>query len=292
MPEKSFKANIYDVEVDDEGPDRRLPFADAIQRAGAETLENRVRNVSGKDRRLDNIDKVDGCFRLNFTTFEFSGPGRVRRPDPAMAIGLHRDESFSNETAALYDRDNNLVFLEAMRGGMSSGAIARYFREFGGEGAEYILVPRLDDDAAARARKQQVVRKVIMRVALGPAASADRRLGVGAIEAFGEEFGARSIDLEIKAGPERSHTLILERVRNFLGAFAERADDDVRIERLRLAGKEHDDDPLEIIDLLQHRECRERVLQVDEDQRKIVHTERWSALSSIRQEFLRDVALD
>lgn len=53
-----------------------------------------------------------------------------------------------------------------------------------------------------------------------------------------------------------------------------------------LRGREHDDDQIEAIDLLQHREKRETMLQVDDQTRKVPHGERWDALLKMRQEFI------
>ena len=128
-----------------------------------------------------------------------------------------------------------------------------------------------------------------MRVALGPVSAVDRDGAVGAIEAFGEAFGARFVDVELKIGPERARTLSLEQVLDFLPR-AMQAHNEGRVTVLKLQGREHDDDPLELIDLLQHRERRERLLPVDADHRRVVHGSRWDALKEIRRNFLCDVA--
>ena len=65
------------------------------------------------------------------------------------------------------------------------------------------------------------------------------------------------------------------------------SDDNNSITQLRVYGREHDDDELEIIDLIQHRERRERMLPVDDIERNIPYGERWNALLEVRQEFLQ-----
>ena len=204
MKAKPFKANIFDVDVGGDEAGGQLPFAKAIERVRALPLGDRVKNVKLKDRRLEHHDQHQGCFLLNFTTFDFPGPGRVSQPTPAVPIGLREDEFFANETAMLYDPDEELAFVEAMRGGMGAGAIADYFEWFAGRATAYRLIPRLDPEAAARARRQRQFRKVVMRVALGPVSAVDRDGDVGAIEALGEAFGARFVDVELKIGPERA----------------------------------------------------------------------------------------
>ena len=287
METKLFKVNIFDVDIGD-GPIGQLPFADAIERAWGHPFEERVRNVNLKDRRLDHLERDQECLLLNFITFDFPGPGRVRQPTPAAPIDLAGDEFFAHETAMLYDPEENLAFIEAMRGGVGPGAITDYLESFAGRAA-YRLVPRLDQGASARARRQQQFRKLVMRVAVGPVGAVDHDLGIGAIEAFGEGFGARFVDVEIKVGPERTRSLLPDSIRGFL-PHALQAHEEGRVTTLKLEGREHDDDPPELIDLLQHREKRERKLPVDDRHRKVIHEVRWDALKEIHRDFLRDVA--
>ena len=187
----------------------------------------------------------------------------------------------------LYDADTNLAFVEATRGGMGPGAISKYFEEFVDQVTIYLLVPRLDDLASARARRCQQFRKVEMRVALGPVNRLDRAMGVGVLEAFGDEYGARTVDVVMKVGRARSSRLSMNPVRRLL-TDALRAHDEERVEVLKVYGKENEDDPLELIDLLQHREKRVRELPIDRDSREVAHEIRWRALLDIRREFLVD----
>ena len=168
METKPFKVNIFDVDVGGDEPAGQPLLAEAIERASRCSREDRVRNVALKDRRLEHYDRFQDGFLLNFVTFDFPGPGRVSQQAPAVPIGLRGDEFFANETAVLYDPDVNLAFVEATRNGMGAGAIADYFESFAERTTAYRLIPRLDPDATARARRQRQFRKVVMRVALGP----------------------------------------------------------------------------------------------------------------------------
>ena len=291
MEVKSFKVNIFDVSIDEDGPPGQIPFLRAIERACDCAFDRRGRYVNLKERRLEHDNRLDGCYLLNFITFNYPGPGRVRDGAPAAPIGLDAEEYFSHETAMLYDPDEHLAFIEAGRGGMGSGAIARYMAEFATAASVYQMVPRLDPYAAARARRFRQFRKVEMRVACGPAGSVDRHLGVGAIEAFGEEYGARHVDVVLTVGRERWQGLMLNSVRRLFGLQSDNDDHDDGIEKLKVYGRENEDDPLEVIDLIQHRETRERPLPVDANSRQINHFTRWHALGEIRQDFLRDVLL-
>lgn len=287
MPEKSFKVNIYDVEITGNNIDEpgNHSFHQAIDNAIARPLDRRYTEVSGKGRRLENHQKEEDYYLLNFVTSQFDGPGRTEPETAAIPIDLAPEESFAHEAAMLYAPKANLAFVESTLIGMGAGAIARYFDAFANNNENYSLTPRFDDEAATRARRQQTIRSLIIRVALGPVTSSDHDAGIGVIKAFADDFDAGSIDIEIKAQREKGRTLSFRRVWQAIMPYLG-SEDTHNITQLKLKGREHDDDPIEIIDLIQHREKRERQLQVDSQTRKVPHTDRWNALVEIYREFL------
>lgn len=287
MPEKRFRVNIYEVGFPDEasfGP----PFSEAVDNAIAQPFALLYRDANEKGRRLEHSERRDGVYLLNFATFEFTGPGRSSPVTPVQPIDLDADEFFAHDTAMLYDPSEGLAFVESTQGGMGPGAIARYFEAFASERTKYQLLPRLDDEAAARARRHQTIRDLTIRVGMGPVTSADHAAGTGTLKAFGEGFGAGQIDISIKSLREKNHSLILDQVWETITSIIGSGGDHT-VTQLKVTGREHDDEGYEIIDLFQHREKRDRMLSVDPTARKVPHTERWDALLSIRQEFSQNV---
>ena len=211
MPEKRFRVNIYDVGFS-EGAAHGTTFNTAVDIAVALPLDERYGVANGKGRRLEHHAQQGGVYLLNFITFEFAGPGRSRPVTPAQPIALGTDESFAHETAMLYDPNVDLAFVESTQGGMGPGAIASYFEELAGAGTKYLLLPRLDDEAAARARRHQTIRSLNIRIGMGTITGADHAAGTGAIKAFGQEFDAGQIDIEIKSLREKNHSLLPGRV--------------------------------------------------------------------------------
>lgn len=156
MPEKSFKVNIYNVGITGSNiaDPRNHSFHQAIDNVIARPLDRRYTEVSGKGRRLENHRKEEDYYLLNFVTSQFDGPGRTEPETAAIPIDLAPEESFAHETAMLYAPNANLAFVESILGGMGPGAIAHYFSEFANNNENYSLIPRLDDEASARARRQ------------------------------------------------------------------------------------------------------------------------------------------
>ncbi len=285
MPEKTFRVNVYQVELTGNEDAHQLPFHNAIEAAIGLPLAQRYREVNEKGRRLENYERRDGCFLLNFVTGQYDGPGRTSPQTAVVPIPLAPNETFAYETAMLYDPVESMALVESSVGAMGSSAIAHYFKEFANPDTNYTLVPRLDDEAAARARNHRTIRKWKLRVAMGPVTDVDRASGLSPIKAFGEGYGAGFIDIEIKAQRERGRTLSLTSVWNSINPILG-DDNENNVTQLIVTGRENDDDQLEPIDLLQHREKRSRSLRVDDIARKVLYGVRWDALFEIRREFL------
>ena len=173
----------------------------------AQPLDRRYTEVSGKGRRLENHQKEEDYYLLNFVTSQFDGPGRTEPETAAIPIDLAPEEFFAHETAMLYAPKANLAFVESILSGMGPGAVAHYFSEFANNNENYSLTPKMDQEAETRARRQQTIRSLTMRVSLGPVTDVDRLAGIGVIKSFGEKYDAGTIDIEIKAQRERGRTL-------------------------------------------------------------------------------------
>ena len=281
MPEyKNFKINIYGVEV----ARGNTPFEDGILAACALDAPQRERVISGRRRRIEECDQRAEGILENFTVFRFPGPGRVAEGGVANAMGLDPNEFYSHDTAMLYDPETRLAFLESAQGGMGATATKEYLQQFTNDETVYQLVPRTDDDVAARARLFQVVRKVRVRLDLGPPTETDHRAGLNVFQDLGDEYEGGYIEVIVSARRERNHSLSIGRIWDMLNPIlGNRADSSATV--LEVSGKEDEEDPTQLIDLFQHRERRVRELIVG-DNRKIDHLTRWEALVEIRNEFV------
>ena len=288
MPEKPFTVSIYRVAVENDD-EQQLQLVDnsfdaAIVAACASSFNDKNKDVNGKLCRLENADRQDKYCLLNFATAAFDGPGHFRQTTQVVPFYLQQDESFAHETAMLYDPKENLLFLESSQRGMSRVTIARYFIKFALPKTSYELKPVLDDEAASRARRYRTIRSLTIGVALPAFTTTDYEEGAGAIQALGERFGAGFMEMTIQAAP-RGKTLLVRKLWETADFLLGQSDSD-SISDLTIDGRELDEDSFAIIDLIQHREKRTRMLQVDNVERKVPYTDRWRALSQIRGEFL------
>ena len=288
MAEKPFTVNIYQVDIQNDD-EQQLRFVDnsfdaAITAACASSFNDKNKDVDGKMCRLENDDRQEDYSQLNFATAAFDGPGHFSQTTRVAPFGLQQDESFAHETAMLYDPEQNLIFLESSQRGMTRVTIARYFMKFALPKTEYELIPILDDEAASKARRYRTVRSLTIGVALPAFTKTDHEEGASAIQALGDRFGASFIEMTIKAEPNKK-TLLVDKLWETTDFLLGQSDSD-SISNLTIDGREYDEDSFAVIDLIQHREKRTRMLQVDSVERKVPYNDRWQALVQIRREFL------
>ena len=300
MPEL-FKINIFELEAIyrneyTEGEIAADAFMNAIQVAQRlDDLNNRVKRVHGTPRRLENPVRTDGnALLLHFTTGHYSGPGHANQHTPVASFQMDPDDFFAHDTAMLFDCRNYLAFVESRRPGMSGGAIAYYFSRFANRGWRFYLTPRLDPTARRKALKKSLINNLHIRWIVGPTSREEvEEYGneISILNELGERFGCSMIDTTLKVHHGSGQRLNITHARRFLNRALRAAAND-RVTSLRLSGRDDGDLRAEILDLLQHREQRERQLEVDPISRKIDLEVRWQNLMEIWQQYLDDAGLD
>ena len=184
----------------------------------------------------------------------------------------------------LYDEQTDIVFLEHGDGLVTSGTVCDYFRRFDQQNLRYSLEPRLDPEAAARARRFGTYRKISMNVALGSITAADEEVGLSVVKALGEGYDATTAEITLSASVERNSWLRIDPVKKLID-WVSPDDDDSAITGLKVDGREHDDEDFADIDLFGHFERRQLNLAVDDGTRNVPFADRWNALKEIMEEF-------
>ena len=212
---------------------------------------------------------------MNFITYTYEGPGKVREEREAEAIGLDTDESFSQETAVLYEPSKKVVLMEYNRAGIGAGALAAYLHSFATEATVYEIKLILDNEASAKAREHEEIRAFHIEVETGEPTDQDHERGLDIIKAFGKEYGGESITVIVKAG--RARSLDKERLWNRFDKiipFRKEA----KVTTLRQKSTPPEEDQAAWINLLQQDSRLEAQLTVDNRTRNIRHKERWNEL--------------
>lgn len=286
MPVKTFKATLYDVRAGESNE----PLADdslemAIKAASSTGLAERTRQVNDKVRRLENHALSKDFWLLNFVTGEYSGPGRTAVGTPTEPIQLESDEHFAHETAMLYDPREQIVLLESGLSGVGPGVATQYLASFV-EAPTFRLVPCFDEDASAKARSFNEIRRAVFRFVIGPPSAKDKEMGMGAVNAFATPLRGAEVDIVVKAERSKSSSLSLSHLRSIISNLTgSREDHHVNV--FKVYGRENEDDDLEEVNLFLPTVKFEKSLQVDDTARKVKHENRWDALMEFHGELVR-----
>ena len=285
MQDKFFRANIYKVKADHKDKDgQAVPFYVAIQEARQKSaLQDREIEVNTKGRRLDASEQDGDLILLNFVTFEYAGPGRVRKGQPTEPMSLDEDESFAPETSMLYHPPCQLALIESTALRISPSAIANYFQEFVEPGTLYQMLPLLDDDAANRARRFQQISRLEISAYTGMITESSRDEGIAPIQVFGAGLGAEEFNLELSVRRARGSSISIDFVRRLINQVSGNNKSD-GVSRFRVKGQENEEINPSFVDLIQHRQRRRTTLVIDPKARKVPHQARWSALKGFHQE--------
>ena len=207
MEEKKFRAQFFGVRIPEDAPVGQLPFEEAVRTVSLLEVGQKQKHVSSKLRRMDEYWEEDNLLFMNFTTFNYVGPNRVKVGGQSQSFSMANDEYFGEETALLYDMDRGSLLVEQTQKGMGPGSVAKYFEIFAGQGATYEVFPVVDKEIAARLRRYRIFRRLRVRVLLDPVNKYDQDEGTSLITAFGERFDAKVMDLDINLGRIRKGTL-------------------------------------------------------------------------------------
>ena len=258
------------------------PLEDALRACHALPLEERELVVGGKVRRLERLRTVSkhDLYLINFLTFEYAGPGRVRRGEPALNPRMGADEDFSTETAMLYDSHSGIAYIEANRPGMSSAQISEYLSEFS-ERTGYHLIPRIDRDVAAKLRRFETIKAATFG-AMPEVTEADRNAGLGLVSFLTDNIGGDEVKIEVRAGRSRSASLSVDDVIEFVGLRGG-SGLPVGLRPLAITGRSEGETRQKTLKLTGHEDRRIISLPVSPNSRKVPYKRRWKALLSLWQ---------
>ena len=291
MPKKRFRVHIYDVLSQNIGSTNpTTTFQDAIENARRQqSIVDREKVINGTVRRLETSTMKGHLYLMNFVSFKYTGHGQVRRGQPIHPTPIQRDESFAPETAMLYDPKANIAFLESSQSGMRSSSVVRYFEQFANRGDKYSMSPRADADASARARQHQIISRLKIRIGMGIITAADHEMGLAPFKSFGNDLGAGYIDIDVVARRNRGRlgSMIPDSVHAFFDRLIRGSSVAPAID-IEVTGRENDDSPVDVIDLIQNRERRVLELDVDSTTRNVPYQARWDALFDMHQMFMSD----
>lgn len=137
---------------------KRISIEGAINRINSLPMQDRVRDISGYDMKLEEVSsgKVSGnaVWLMDFCKHRDSGPGLAKTDAKIQGFNLAADEAFGEMTATLYDPASHFIAIQYNHYGPRAGSIAKYISEFV-SGKQLIFEPRLKDDVLAEIERKR-----------------------------------------------------------------------------------------------------------------------------------------
>lgn len=262
------------------------PLEEALERAAAMTLDERLQSVNRQWIRMDSVELHDGLWLMNFERIRLDrGPGRGSLREPTEGFDLEDHQGFSEEAAALYDPRLGYLLFESNRS-LHYRTVAAYLARFVEEGGHgYELRPKFDESAEARLDRKAFHRRVEMTIATRYFSQADHdeNTAIGYALRAGTTAGADEVTVILKIERSNPGGLVPRVVRDAIQRLTRLHEDETAaVKKLSVAGKDGPDARMEAIDLLTPRlniEFNDVLPGVD---RRVPLDVRWHALQRAR----------
>ncbi|MEA5446475.1 DUF6731 family protein [Gammaproteobacteria bacterium AB-CW1] len=260
---------------------RTAPPEELLRRVDGWDLADRVILCHQTEVRLEEFIERDGLLLMDFAKYRWTrGPGRGSHDRPTRPIRMDDDETFVEQTAALYDPRSQHYIVEYNHHGVRSARIGEYLSNVDDvPDNNYKLEPRFDPDAEQRLQNKPIRRKLQFRINTDLVPGRARNSAVGRSIGNFDNFGGRVLEVTVGMGhAARDAGLndnMIQRTIDWLRSI--RAEDDEAVSKIRVSAKDPDD-VVEVIDLIEPKLSQEfGDLEMDEG-RRYPTEERWNAL--------------
>lgn len=252
---KQVRVNLFDVEFTEK---KTQPLSDTIREFEALSVANRWRD----EIRLDYIEwqQADpvipkSAVYLEFTKQRSVGPGRLKEDEPIKDFDIARDESFGEETSALFVPSRKWLLILNNHYGAGPSRMAAYFNALDPGSQrffDYQISPKIDSKALDRMKRMHRFSQVEVSAKVGVFDVATDPLLESVYDAAGEAKAMR-ISLTLHANEKYKHgeSLTPKVVRRIVDRLLKSQDD---VDRLVVTA----DDPAldakdRVIDLIEHK---------------------------------------
>jgi len=289
---------IYAFGVSQPGKGAQVGFEEAVDYVHSLPYEDRY--YSGM--RLEAVkQQKNGTYKIDFTKLRNKGlPGKATKKGPTKSLGLANNEVVSEETAALFIPQNNVLLLQLNMYGPHRGLIENYMSVFAYQAAKQLkgtngknegfdIGAKLNPSVQAQFNKFKLMRKLEFKVSVPAVSAANRQQGqsLGKVIDNGLIGGPRNAHVVLSAGRKKAASLDLGYVTDAIKYLRSGPGD---VETLRVSGKEYIDSNTVVLDLV------DAVLKTDKpvkpgDDRRLPQKDRWSALIDAYDEWMSDGVL-
>ena len=235
------------------------PLEDVLRAISMSSLDDRWRLAINSRVRVEDIKKNKSYWYMDFVKRRYLGPGKVGDSTAIEGFDFEDDESFGEETAALYDPRSNYMAIQYNHYGARSSTISAYLSKFiDNEDLGYDLLVKLRSDAEKRLAKKEIIRKLDIGVDLSKLINYNKESGISlwkTIQQAAKPVEAAEVNIVLRApANDRRKGLSFRNIMDSLSFFRSLAEaDSSPVKSLSIVGKDSEDSPQEPIDFLREK---------------------------------------
>lgn len=207
-----------------------------------------VYTYNSEPARLSEIsrDYETQYFHLTFERLNYALPNRTTLHGDSEMLDLDDDEYIGHEASVLYDPINHVLMIQRNRDSLGPTAISSFIQSLvndAGVANNFSIAMISDTTARRRAFRQTVYRKISTKV-VGEKA-------IGIIERLFNQRpdGIDNVEITFNSRSGRADEIDSD----FSVQLLENYIDDPEVQRLRIRSREHEESPVEPIDLINHK---------------------------------------
>jgi len=256
---RKMKIDYYQVEL----PKDETKTFETLIKSVADSADDRTRNekYNHVPFRLQEAHESGSLWIGNMVKIRMDGiPPKTKLTGEQEDIDLDDDEGLGEETAFLYDPKTKILVTQRNRFAVSTSAFARYWVLRCGIDV-LSLNPVLRSDAMKRMEQMRVHRKLEVSVAglNNMQIFQNQGKGVGALVDLSTEFKAPIVSIAVSMGHNKG---TLAKVKDYADKLMKAVNTSTSsrnqkksgaVTKILVSGKEGDDEPTEVVDLLEDR---------------------------------------
>lgn len=274
-----MKIHFYKVEP----PNIHDDLAHILDQIGRKPISKRERDIGGKIVFLEELNKRSTSYEMDFTQRRVeNGPGYSRKGEPTEDFKLEPDAGFGEQTAAIWSSEHLAV--QYNHYGVRPSTIRDYLQKIlHGQSSDQSdplsIIPVVDDEVFAKflESKQQKKFSVVVDANTISKEMADN-VTLGAALNLQEATLAAKVEISISYGGNKQGTL--QRIKEMAKILRKHPG----VTNMKAAVKNELDAPVEVLDLMNHRE----IIEVPDDNLNRTDGRRFdyeSRIGAIRREF-------